>query len=89
MHSQKTKQPYIRSVRKNITRKKKSAGEEDPWKSPEQIKKNESLEKLKSTESLRRERPLNKPEKQKKKKDIKIALQIAKNGDTEDRKAKG
>ena len=29
MHSQKTKQPYIRSTRKNRTRKK-SAGEDDP-----------------------------------------------------------
>ena len=47
----------IRSARKNRTRKKKSAGEEDPRKSPEKIKKNEPLEKLKSTESLKRERP--------------------------------
>ena len=46
-----------------IYREKKSAGEEDPWKSPEQIKKNESLEKLKSTESLKRERPSNNPPK--------------------------
>ena len=38
-------------------KKKKSAGEEDPRKSPEKIKKNEPLEKLKSTESLKRERP--------------------------------
>ena len=40
MHSQKTKQPYIRSARKNRTRKK-SAVEEDPRKSPEKNKKNE------------------------------------------------
>ena len=39
MHSQKTKQPYIRRARKNTTRKK-SAVEEDPRKSPEK-KKNE------------------------------------------------
>ena len=59
MHSQKTKtkQPYIQSARKNRTRKKTSAGEEDPRKSPEKIKKNEPLEDLKSTESLKRERP--------------------------------
>ena len=44
MHSQKTKQSYIRSTRQNRTRKKKSAGEEDPRKSPEKIKKNEPLE---------------------------------------------
>ena len=40
MHSQKTKKPYIRSARKNRTRKK-SAVEEDPRKSPEKNKKNE------------------------------------------------
>ena len=40
MHSQKTKQPYIRSARKNRTRKK-SVVEEDPRKSPEKNKKNE------------------------------------------------
>ena len=34
MHSQKTKQPYIRSARKNRTRMK-SAVKEDPRKSPE------------------------------------------------------
>ena len=38
MHSQKTKQPYIRSARKNGTRKK-SAVEEDRQKSPEKNKK--------------------------------------------------
>ena len=59
MHSQKTKQPYIPSARQNRTRKKKSAVEEDPRKSPEKIKKNEPLENLKSTESLKRERPWN------------------------------
>ena len=34
MQSQKTKQPYIRSTRKNRTRKKKSAVEKDPRKIP-------------------------------------------------------
>ena len=43
MHSQETKQPYIRSVRKNRTRKK-STGEEEPRKSPEKNKKNEPFE---------------------------------------------
>jgi len=57
MHSQKTKQPCIRSTRKNRTRKKKSAVEEAPRKCPEKTKKKEPLEKLKSTESLKRERP--------------------------------
>ena len=57
MHFQKTMQPYIRSTRKNRTRKKKSAVEEDPRKSPEKIKRNEPLEKIKSTESLKKERP--------------------------------
>ena len=86
MHSQKTKQPYIRSTRKNRTRMKKSAVEEDPQKSPEKIKKNEPLEKLKSTESLKRDRPQNKPETRTKY--IKTALQIAKNGTPKNRKAK-
>jgi len=63
-HSQKTKQPYIQSTRKNITRKKKSTVEEDPRKSPEKIKKNEPLEKLKSTKSLKRERPRTTPPKE-------------------------
>ena len=85
MHSQNTKQPYIRSTRKNRTRKKKSAIEEDPRKCPEKIKKNEPLQKLKPTESLKRERPQNKPEKRTKY--IKTALQIAKNGTTKNRKA--
>ena len=56
IHSQKTKQPYIRSIRKNRTRKKKSAVEEDPQKSLEKIKKKEPFESLKSTESLKIER---------------------------------
>ena len=43
MRSQETKQPYIRSARKNRTRKK-SAVEEDPQKMPEKNKKNEPLE---------------------------------------------
>ena len=42
MHSQKTKQPYIRSTRKNRTRKKKSAVE-DPQKSPKKINKKQAL----------------------------------------------
>ena len=48
MHSQKTKQRYIRSVRKNRTRKK-SAVEEDPRNRHEQNKKNEPFKQLKST----------------------------------------
>ena len=52
MHSQKTKQP-IWSTRKKRTGRKKSAVEEDLQKSPKKIKKNE----LKSTESLKIERP--------------------------------
>ncbi len=86
MHSQKTKQPYIRSTRKNRTRKKKSAVEEDPQKSPKKIKKNEPFEQLKSTESLKIERPENKPEKRTE--FIKTALQIAKNGTPKDTMAK-
>ena len=42
MHSEKTKQPYIRSARKNRT-KKKSAVDEDPRKRPEKNKKNDPL----------------------------------------------
>ena len=72
MHSQKTKQPYIQSTRKNRTRKKKSAVEEYPRKSLEKIKKNEPLEKLKSTESLKRERPQNTPPPPKRTKYIKL-----------------
>ena len=86
MHSQKTKQPYIRSARKNRTRKKKSAVEEDPQKSPKKIKKNEPFQQLTSTKSLKIERPKNNPPKRTKY--MKTALQIVKNGDTEDRKAK-
>ena len=48
MHSQKTKQPYIRSARKNRTRKKIEV-EEDPWNRPEKNKKNEPFKQLKST----------------------------------------
>ena len=44
MHSEKTKQPYIRIARKNRTKKKKSAVEEDPQKSHKKIKKNEPFE---------------------------------------------
>ena len=56
MHSQKTKQPSIWSARKNRTRKK-STIEVDPRKSPEKNKKHEPFEQLKSTESLKIERP--------------------------------
>ena len=35
MHSQKAKQPYIRNAKKNRTRKKKSAVEEDPRQIPQ------------------------------------------------------
>ena len=86
MHSQKTEQPYIRSTRKNRTRKKKSAVEEDSQKSPVKIKKNGPFEQLKSTESLKTERPQNKPEKRTKY--TKTALQIAKNETPKDRQAK-
>ena len=85
MHSQKTKQPYIRSTRKNRTRKK-SAVEDDPRNRPEKNKKNEPFEQLKSTESLKIERPQKKPEKRTKY--IKTALHIAKNGTPKDTKAK-
>ena len=84
MHFQKTKQPYIWSDRKNGTRKKSTA-EEDPRKRPVKNKKNEPFKQLKSTESLKIERPQNTPENRTKY--IKTALQTAKNGDTEDRKA--
>ena len=86
MHPEKTKQPYIRSARKNRTRKKKSAVEEDARKSPEKNKTNEPLEQLKSTESLKRERLKNKPGKRTKY--TKTALEIAKKETPKDRKAK-
>ena len=85
MHSQRAKEPCIWSARKNRTRKK-SAVEEDPRKSPEKSKKNEPFEQLKSTESLKTERPQNKPEKRTKY--TKTALQIAKNETPKDRQAK-
>ena len=85
MHSRKTTQHYLRSTRNNRTRKK-SAVEEDPRKSPEENKKNEPSEQLKSTESLKIERPKNKPEKRTKY--IKTALEIAKNETPKDRMAK-
>ena len=86
MHSQKTKQPYIRSTGKNRTRMEKNAVEEDPRKCPEKNKKNEPFKQLKSTESLKRERPQNKTENRTKY--IKIALEIAKNETPKERKAK-
>ena len=43
MHSRKTKQPYLRSARKNRTRMK-CAVEEDPRKNPEKNKKDEPFE---------------------------------------------
>ena len=63
MHSQKTKQPYIRSARKKRIRKK-STVEENPRNPPEKSKKNEPSEQLKSTETLKRERPKNNPPKE-------------------------
>ena len=95
MHSQKAKQPYIRSARKNRTRKK-SAVKEDPRKSLEKNKKNEPCVQLKSTESLKKEKPKNTPpppappppSAPQRTKYIKMALKIAKNSDPEDRKAK-
>ena len=63
MHSQKTKQPYIRSVRKNRTRKKKSAGEEDPRKRPEKIKKNEPLRKTEINRITKERKALEQPPK--------------------------
>ena len=68
-----------RRARKKRSRKKESTVE-DAWKIPEKNKKNEPSEQLKSMQSLDRERPKNKY--------TKTALQIAKNGDLEDRKAK-
>ena len=60
---------------------------EDTWKVPEKKeKKNEPSEQLKSTESLKRERNKNKPPKRTKY--MKKSLQIARNGDPEDRQAK-
>jgi len=67
MHSQETKQPYIRSARKNRTRKKKSAVEEDPSKIPQKNKKKKRKEKKRAlriaeiTESLKREKPKHQP----------------------------
>ena len=55
MHSHKTRQPYIRSTRKNRTRKK-SAVEEVPQIRPEKKNRDEPFEQLKSTESLKREK---------------------------------
>ena len=81
MHSQK----QCRPARQNKTRKK-SAVEEDQRKSPEINNKYEPFEQLKSTESLKRERPQNKTENRTKY--IKTALEIAKNETPKDRKAK-
>ena len=65
MHSQKTKQPYIRSTRKNRTRKKKSAVEEDPSKIPQKNfflkKKKRALRIAEITESLKRKKPKHQP----------------------------
>ena len=85
MHSQKTMQPYIRSDRKNRARKK-SAVEEVPRNRPEKNKRDEPFEQLKSTESLKRQGPENKPENRTKY--IKTVLEIAKNGTPKDKKAK-
>ena len=86
MHSQEEKQPYIRSTVKNRIRMKKNTVEEDPRKSHQKNKKNEPFKQLKSTESLKRERPQNKTENRTKY--IKTALEIAKNETPKDRKAK-
>ena len=51
MHSQKTKQPYLGSARKNRTRKK-SAVDEDPRNIPDKNKKSEPSEQLKSTVTI-------------------------------------
>ena len=75
----------IQSTRKNRTRKK-SAVEDDPRNRPEKNKKNEPSEKLKSTQSLQKERNQDKPEKRTKL--MKTDVQIAKNKDPEVRKAK-
>ena len=75
----------IQSTRKNRTRKK-SAVEDDPRNRPEKNKKNEPSEKLKSTQSLQKERNQDKPEKRTKL--MKTDVQIAKNRDPEVRKAK-
>ena len=45
MYSPKKKQPYKRSARKNRTRMKKSAVEEEPWKIPQKKKKKKKEEK--------------------------------------------
>ena len=84
MHSQKTKQPYIRSDRKNRARKKSAV--EVPRNRPEKNKRDEPFEHLKSTESLKRQGPENKPENRTKY--IKTVLEIAKNGTPKDTKAK-
>ncbi len=81
MHSQKT----VQHCQKEQTRKKKSTVE-DAGKINEKIKKNEPSEQLKSTESLKRERPKNNHPKRTKY--MKTALRIVKNGDSEDGKAK-
>ncbi len=86
MHSQKEKQPYGRSTAKNRIRTEKNAVEEDLRKCPEKNKKNEPFKQLKSTESLKIERPQNKTENRTKY--IKTALEIAKNETPKDRKAK-
>ena len=84
MHSQKTKQPYIRSDRKNRARKKSAV--EVPRNRPVKNKKDEPFEHLKSTESLKRQGPENKPENRTKY--IKTVLEFAKNGTPKDTKAK-
>ncbi len=55
MHPQKTKQPYTRSARKVRTRKKKSAVQEDPRKSPEKNQKNDIKKKEEGKHSDRKE----------------------------------
>ena len=76
------------SARKNRTIEK-SAVEEDLPRSPKKIKKNEPFEQLKSTESLKIEKPQSEPKaKQQKTKYIKTALKGVNNGTPKDTKAK-
>ena len=56
------RQSALPSARKNRTRKKKSAAK-DPREIPQKNKKNEPSKQMKPTDSLKRERHKNKPEK--------------------------
>ena len=50
MHSQKTKQPYIRNTRKNRTRERKNTVEEDPRKIPQKNLKKKKKKKKEEAE---------------------------------------